>query len=167
MNYQRKQLCLNYLKARKAFREIGDDDEVLHGNDNIVGRIGEAIAHSFLEQQGRQPIVVKNQSNEGYDIICEPNQTQVSVKMITSENTRGSTSKIRDKWHEFIGIELDANLKVIKLGIVSKESFQKELKKRNRITEPNFSRAMLKKGGVIDVAGKVYTASELTKYNLL
>jgi hypothetical protein len=167
MNDNRKKICLTYLKARKVFLDVANDDEVLHGNDNIVGRIGEAIAHSFLEQQGRQPKVVKNQSNAGYDIECGKGLAKVSVKLITTENKTGSTSQIKHKWDELIGIELDEHQKVIKLGVISRANFDTEQNKRGRRLEPNFSRTMLKKGGVFAVAGKVYEGEELELFNLL
>jgi hypothetical protein len=56
---QRKKLCLDYLNARKAFLDLADKNEVLHGNDNIVGRIGKTIAHSFLEQLSTKPRLPK------------------------------------------------------------------------------------------------------------
>ena len=167
MNDLRKQICLDYLKARKSFLSFANEDEVLHGNDNIIGRIGEAIAHSFLEQQGRQPKIVKNQSNPGFDIVCQPNNTRVSVKMITSENKTGHTSQIKHKWDELIGIELGEQLKVIKLGIISRSNFEKELEIRNQRLQPNFSRAMLKEMGVVAIAGKVFTEKELVNYKLI
>jgi hypothetical protein len=167
MNIKRKQLCLNYLKARQEFLNVANEDEVLHGNDNIIGRIGEAIAHSFLEQMGRRPKVVKHQSNPGYDIICDSDNATISVKMITSENKTGSTSKIRHEWDELIGIELDKDLKVKRLGFITRENFKKEQKNRGRVSEPNFSRAMLKEKGVFNVAGRLYNEIELQKFNLL
>lgn len=167
MNDKRKKICLAYLKARKEFLDFGNIDEVLHGNDNIVGRIGEAIAHSFLEQQGRQPKVLTNQTNAGYDILCGKGELRISVKMITSENKTGSTSQIKHDWDELIGIELGEHQKVIKLGVISRDNFENEQKKRGRRLEPNFSRAMLKKGGVFAVSGKVYEDVELDKFNLL
>ena len=99
MNKERKNVSLAYLKAREIFREYADQDPVLQGNDNILGRIGEAIAHSFLEHLGRKPIVNINQTNPGYDITCQDNGEQVSVKMITNENKSGSTSKIRKSFN--------------------------------------------------------------------
>jgi len=167
MNNQRKQLCLNYLKARQVFLEVANKDEVLHGNDNIIGRIGEAIAHSFLEQMGRRPKVVEHQSNPGYDIICKPDGPKISVKMITAENKTGSTSKIKHKWDELIGIELGEDLKVKRLGIITREKFKTEQKRRGRVSEPNFSRAMLKEKGIFNLAGRLYNQQELEKYNLL
>ena len=167
MTNQRKKLCLNYLKARKAFRDIGDNDAVLQGNDNIIGRIGEAIAHSFLEQMGRRPKVVKHQSNPGYDIVCEHDGSRVSVKMITHENKNGSTSKINHKWDELIGIELGANLKVINFGLITKEAFIEEQKRKNQSLEPNFSRHMFKENGIFALAGTLFPKEQIEKYNLI
>ncbi|WP_300024333.1 hypothetical protein [uncultured Maribacter sp.] len=167
MNDKRKKICSAYLKAREEFLDFGNSDDVLHGNDNIVGRIGEAIAHSFLEQQGRRPIVVKNQSNAGYDIICDGGKDFISVKMITAENKWGNTSQIKHKWTELIGIELGENQKVIKLGVISRNSFEGEQKKRGRRLEPNFSRAMLKPNGVFATGGKLYEGKELEGFKLL
>nr|WP_321227750.1 hypothetical protein [uncultured Psychroserpens sp.] len=167
MNNKRKQLCFNYLKARKAFLDIANDDQVLHGNDNIIGRIGEAIAQSFLEQMGRHPLVVKYQSNKGYDIICEDDNSKISVKMITHENKTGSTSKINHKWDEFIGIELGEDLKVKNFGLITKEAFVEEQKRKNQSLEPNFSRTMFKDNGLFAAAGKRYAKEDIDAYNLL
>lgn len=167
MNNQRKQLCLNYLKARKAFLNLANKDEVLHGNDNIIGRIGEAIAHSFLEQMGRRPKVVKNQSNKGYDIICEQDSSKISVKMITAENEGGYTSKINHKWDELIGIELGANFKVKYFGLITKDGFIEEQKRKNQSLEPRFSRNMFKENGVFALAGTLFPIEQIEKYNLI
>ena len=166
MNRKRKQLCLEYLKARRAFLDTANDDDVLHGNDNIIGRIGEALAHSFLEQRGRQPTVVKHQSNPGYDILCEHN-IKVSVKMITSENKRGSSSKIHHEWDELIGIELDEDLKIKSLGIITRIAFEKEQQINKRSLTPNFSRAMFNENGVFNVAGTLFSNEVINRYNLL
>ncbi|AEH01974.1 hypothetical protein [Lacinutrix sp. 5H-3-7-4] len=167
MNNNRKQLCLNYLKARQDFLEVANKDEVLHGNDNIIGRIGEAIAHSFLEQMGRRPKVVKNQSNKGYDIICEHDNARISVKMITSENEGGCTSKINHEWDELIGIELGDNLKVKNFGLITKDAFVEEQKRKKQSLEPSFSRNMFKENGVFALAGKLFPKEAINKYDLL
>lgn len=167
MNNQRKQLCLNYLKARQAFIEVANKDEVLHGNDNIIGRIGEAIAHSFLEQMGRHPKVVKHQSNPGYDIVCEHDGTRISVKLITAENKSGTTSKINHKWDELIGIELGDNLKVKNFGLITKDAFVEEQKRKNQSLEPRFSRNMFKENGIFALAGTLFPIEQIEKYNLI
>jgi hypothetical protein len=116
----------------------------------------------------RHPKVVKHQSNPGYDIICEQDDnSKVSVKMITAENKYGSTSKIKHEWNELIGIELGENLEVIKLGIITRDNFEEELKKRKRILEPSFGRAMLKENGLFNDAGKLYNQQELEIFNFL
>lgn len=167
MNKERKQLCLNYLKARQAFLGVANNDKVLHGNDNIIGRIGEAVAHSFLEQEGRKPEIVVSKSNPGFDIICRSDGAKISVKMITSENKWGRTSKIRHKWNELVGIELDEDLKVKYLGCIKRKDFDEFMKKRNRSLEPNFSRAMFKENGLFSVAGKLYSSKEIEQYELI
>lgn len=167
MNNKRKQLCLNYLKARQVFLEVANDDQVLHGNDNIIGRIGEAIAHSILEQMGRRPKIVNNQSNKGYDIVCEHDGSKISVKMITSENKNGSTSKINHKWDELIGIELGANFKVKYFGLITKDGFIEEQKRKNQSLEPCFSRAMFKENGLFALAGTLFPKEQIEKYNLI
>ena len=139
----------------------------MHGNDNIIGRIGEAIAHSFLEQLGRRPKVIKHQSNAGYDIICEHDKSKISVKMITSENRYGRTSKICHEWDELIGIELGDDLKVINLGIITRTSFEEELNRRNQSLNPNFSRNMFKDNGLFAVAGKLFPIEDIDKYYLI
>ena len=52
---RRKDICRDYLKARQNFLRIANEDEILKGNDNIIGRIGEFIAFQFLEQMNRHP----------------------------------------------------------------------------------------------------------------
>ncbi|WP_157811546.1 hypothetical protein [Lacinutrix sp. Bg11-31] len=146
---------------------MANKDEVLHGNDNIIGRIGEAIAHSFLEQMGRRPKVVKNQSNEGYDIICEHDGSKISVKMITAENKYGRTSKINPNWDELIGVELGEDLKVINFGLITKEAFIEEQKRKDQNLEPNFSRAMFKENGIFALAGTLFPIEQIEKYNLI
>jgi len=120
MNKERKNVSLAYLKARKIFREYADQDPGLQFNEKILGRIGEAIAHSFLEHLGRKPIVNINQTNPGYDITCQDNGEQVSVKMITNENKSGSTSKIRKSFNIFMGIELSQDFKIKRLVLFLK-----------------------------------------------
>ena len=167
MNQKRKTYCLDYLKARKKFRDFADKDNALRGNDNIVGRVGEAIAHSFLAQLGRRPMVNENQTVAGFDITCQDNDEQISVKMITSENKLGSTSKIRMPFDAFIGIELGSDLQVKRLGYITIESFRKGLKELNRIPEPNFSRSMFNSDNLFGMYGKVYEKDDLRKFDLL
>jgi len=167
MNETRKKYCKEYLDARKNFRDYADKDDVLKGNDNIVGRIGEAIAHSFLEQQGRNPEVNENQTEPGFDITCENPNEQISVKLITSENKGGSTSKIRKPFNAFIGIEIDENNEIIYLGYISENDFDKGLQKLRRVPEPIFSRTMFNKVNLFNRFGDLYEKPALDKMNLI
>ena len=135
MNNDRKKYCKDYLEARTKFRDFADNDVALRGNDNLVGRIGEAIAHSFLEQLGRNPVVEENQTKEGYDILCNEKADQrVSVKTITAENNTGGTTKINDSYDELILVEINENHKVALLGHISKKDFLKGYKLSLRYT---------------------------------
>lgn len=169
MDNKRKQICLNYLEARKEFLSLADIDDVLQGNDNIIGRIGEAIAHSYLNQKSRNPIVVTHKSQAGYDILCDSGRTQVSVKMITSENKNRQSSKIKEPWDELIVIELGEDFKVKRLGIVLKQAFLNAIKenpKRNSLT-PVCTLRMLDKDGLIGLNGKVLNSKQLEQFDLL
>ena len=170
MEGQRKEYCLEYLKARKKFRDFADSDDVLQGNDNILGRIGEAIAHSFLERQDRTPIVLNNQTEEGYDIICDNDKKQrISVKTITSENKSGGTTKINDKYDELILVSINDNFEVERLGHISRDNFLKGYSKSNRYKAkiPYFRKSMLDDNGLISKYGKLYLKKDLIEYELL
>ncbi|MDT0676462.1 hypothetical protein [Autumnicola musiva] len=167
MDEKRRKFSREYLKARKKFRDYADQDSVLQGNDNIIGRIGEAIAHSFLEQQGRIPEVILNQTEPGYDIICHDNGDKVSVKLITFENERGSTSKIKKPFDIFIGIELSNDFNVLRLAYITRKQFEFGLLKMSRVPEPNFSRNMFNINNLFPRFGKVFCQDELKDMKLL
>lgn len=167
MDKERKVYCREYLDARKKFRDYADKDPVLQGNDNIVGRIGEAIAHSFLEQKGRKPEVNTNQTEPGYDITCQDNGDQISVKVITSENERGSTSKIKKPFDAFIGIELANDFSVLRLAYITKKQFELGLLEMARVSEPIYSRNMFNDNNLFARFGKVYYQEELIEMELI
>ncbi|QJP34336.1 hypothetical protein F0365_07965 [Nonlabens sp. Ci31] len=168
MNNKRKKLCLDYLNARSAFRKAADDDAVLQGNDNIMGRIGEAIAHSYLEQIGRNPKVEENQTNKGFDITCEDKAT-VSVKLISSENKSGGTTKIDADYDELILIKLNDQHKVDRLGHIKKVDFMNGYRASSiyKAKEPYFRESMLDDFGLISKYGTLFTGSEIERYKLL
>lgn len=168
MNDKRKQLCLDYLNARSAFRKAADSDAVLQGNDNIIGRIGEAIAHSYLEQLGRNPKVEEDQTNKGFDITCG-DKSKVSVKLISSENNSGGTTKIDPDYDELILIKLDANHKVERLGHIVKKDFLQgyRVSAIYKAKDPYFRESMLDDFGLISKYGILLTGIEIERYKLL
>lgn len=99
-----KKVCKNYLKARREFLDISNQQNELFGNDNIVGRIGEFIAIQFLRNYSRVPIKNLNKTQKGYDLLC--NNKKISVKTITCENLTKRTTRIKDPWDELVLIEL-------------------------------------------------------------
>ena len=56
---------------------------------------------------------------------------------------------------------------MINLGTINRKSFDLEEKSRKQSLEPDFSRKMFKKNGVITKLGRVFTEKELMKYNLI
>ncbi|MFA5208392.1 MAG: hypothetical protein WC428_07165 [Candidatus Paceibacterota bacterium] len=160
-----KKLAKNYLVARKNFREAADKIPELNGNDNIIGRIGEFIALQFLKHKLKRKKVARNENmvQVGYDIIAD--NKKVSVKIITSENKKGSTTPIKNPWDELIIIELGENSKINKIGFITKNRFKKAinnnfLKNKNPIA----SRSMLKKDRLFDIYGNIYSSKDVGEY---
>lgn len=170
MKAKRREYCLKYLQARREFRNFADNDEVLRGNDNIIGRIGEAVAHSYLEQFGRNPVVEESQTKKGFDILCNNDITQrISVKTITAENKTGGTTIINDEFDELILVSINQDFKVDKIGHIRKDKFLKayKLSKKYSAEKPYFRKSMLDGGGLIDKSGILVKGKKLEKLNLL
>lgn len=164
----RLQICRDYLYARKLFLEFANNDDVLKGNDNIIGRIGEFIAYRFLELQNRNPVMNQNPTEKAYDMICE-NDVLISVKMITNENKKGQTSKTKDGWGELIIILLDENHKVDKIGHLTKAQFEIALNTSSKWNNPTpyCRKSLLNIDGLIGVYGTIFYKKYLDKLNLI
>ncbi|MCB0724363.1 MAG: hypothetical protein KDC73_06635 [Ignavibacteriae bacterium] len=149
-----KKVCKNYLKARREFLDISNQQNELFGNDNIVGRIGEFIAIQFLRNYSRVPIKNLNKTQKGYDLLC--NNKKISVKTITCENLTKRTTRIKDPWDELVLIELKEG-KIEKIGYIVKGRFQKAIRDEFIRSEPYTKLSMLNPGGLIGRYGKVFT----------
>jgi hypothetical protein len=164
---RRKQICRDYLKARQNFLQIANEDEILKGNDNIIGRIGEFIAFQFLENTDRNPEMNLNPVQKGYDIICDQ-EVKVSVKMITHENKGGQTTQICEPWQEVLVISLNEKIEVEKIGHLTKEQFLNALNETNRWSKTPYTRkTMLNSNGLIGKYGKVYQSKDLQHLDLI
>ena len=164
---RRKQICRDYLKARQNFLQIANEDEILKGNDNIVGRIGEFIAFQFFEKLNRKPKMNVNPVQKGYDIMCDK-KVKVSVKMITHENKGGQTTQICEPWHEVLVICLNEDIEVEKIGHLTKEQFENAQNETNRWSQTPYTRkTMLNSNGLIGIYGKVYGPEELRSLELI
>ena len=151
-----KKAINDYLAARKTFLEVAQRYPAeLRGNDNIIGRIGEYRAFTYLRSKNMTPQKAKSTSQQGYDIICNSNR-KISVKTITSENTLGRTVRLTDPWDDFVLIELNEDYKVKRLGHLTREGFNKAVKENPTWSKkPYVKRTMLGNKGIIGRYGDV------------
>jgi hypothetical protein len=151
-----------YLKYRSELLALGKEHpELIGGNDNIIGRIGEYIAMRFLQRTlGQRPKKVLHPSNPGFDLTEGRIRTQ--VKVITEENQRGRSMRVRPGWDQFVLVELGAEYKPHRIGVLSVEQHQAARQGDARLSaEPFASRSMLNEGGLIGRFGAVYARDEI------
>lgn len=160
MNNKLKKLSREYLLARKKFRDATDKDPLLSGNDNIVGRIGEFIAHQFLQHKLKRKKIIKNPNpvQKGYDIIADGQK--VSVKTITGENASGRTTPIKQPWDELLLIELGKDSRLLRIGYLTSKDFKTWPAYRIGWC-PVASRSMFNKKGLIFVNGKIFEGANV------
>jgi len=145
-----------YLKARKEYICLaGKYPELLKGNDNIIGSIGEYIAIKYLEGKGVRVNKAATKSEPGYDLITTTGR-KVSVKMITGENKLGRTTRLKDPWNDCILIELDNDYRVKKIGCLNRTNFEKARKENPSWSRnPIIKRTMMGLNGLFSRYGEV------------
>lgn len=159
-----KKLAVNYLYARHIFISESSKFEELKGNDNLIGRIGELIALEFLHRQGRTATKNKNLVEKGYDLLTSDNQ-MISVKLITAENKKGRTTRLKKPWTEIVLISLNSNYKVDRLGHITENEFKNALCENFiKDTEPYTDRKLLFDNGLFDKYGKLYKDNDVFDY---
>ena len=156
---QLKAVAQEYLQARHQFLSKSAAYPELAGNDNLMGRIGEMVAVQFLRSQGRK--VDKHEaSNHAITdlVVVEENGATrlVSVKLISAENKRGTTTRLKPGWHEFILVELQANYEVKRLGWLTIEDVRSQGHEELVASGPITKRSMLAATGVVGRFGRVY-----------
>lgn len=157
--------CKKYLIARKRFLEIANNEELLRGNDNIIGsRIAEFVAWQFLNERNRKPVLNQNLVQPGYDIFCGKDNKKVTVKSITNENLRGRTTQLKDGWDEFILVEFNNKYKINKIGFISRSKFGMAVKKKHYSKNPTVSRSMLNNKGLFKKYGELFSGPLVKKY---
>ena len=152
-----------YLKARAALRVIGEKyPERIGGNDNLIGRIGEFMALRYFEGQGRSPKKVgggHSSTNPGFDL--EEGDARIQVKAITHENKRGSSTRLKAPWTEFLLIELGSDYRQSRIGYLRAEDHARARAENANVSEsPVVRRSMLETKGLIGRYGKVTRAED-------
>lgn len=164
-NYEElKQIAINYLESRKKFLKEASKFEELHGNDNIIGRIGELIALKYLYNQGRVLSKSKNLVEKGFDLLSTNNE-KISVKIITAENKKGQTTKLKMPWTEIIVISLTENYKVDRIGHITEKEFERGINENFvKSKEPYTNRKMLSDNNLFHKYGRLLKNDEVKLY---
>ena len=151
-----------YLQARKNILKIGRKyPERIGGNDNIIGRIGEFIALRFLESLGQNPEKILHSSNPGYDLI--ENNIQTQVKVITSENQKGKSVRLKKPWNQLVLIELGEHYKPERIGVLTEVQHQLALNENKGWSKsPIVKLTMLGQKGLIGRYGTIYEQDEIS-----
>ncbi len=134
--------------------------ERIGGNDNLIGRVGEFIALRFLEHRGQTPIKVQHKSNPGYDLI--EGETKTQVKVITEENQKRRTVRLKPDWNQFLLIELGTHYKPVRIGILTRRQHQTAISENPGWAEqPIVKSTMLAPRGLIGRYGQVVSGNDL------
>jgi hypothetical protein len=151
-----------YLLARTEAIKLGSlYPQRFGGNDNIIGRIGEFLALRFLESIGQQPLKVEGSSNPGYDLIEGSVKTQ--VKVITHENQKGRSVRLKEPWNQLVLIELGGDYTPIRIGVLTKAQHEIALEENKKwSSKPIVKITMLGSKGLIGKYGRVYESIELS-----
>jgi len=146
---------VDYLRARNKLLSIAArHPDLLAGNDNIIGRIGEYLAVTHLKQRGRQAKKVRSKSQQGHDLL--DGSIRISVKIITNENSAGRTMRLTEPWDELLVIDLDTISLAYRIGHLLKPQFEMACRQNPGWSRhPIVKRTMLGPGGLIGKYGTV------------
>jgi len=156
-----RNVAKKYLEKRKQFLEIANRTPYLSGNDNIIGRIGEFIAYQYLEDTNRNPQKPNSKTNQGFDFFCDNNTKRIQVKTITHESKFKQNSRLKEPWDEFILIFISENLKVKKMGHITKQQLQKAINnkfEKYKSFTPQVTNYMLGEKGLFARHGRIVNA---------
>ncbi|HEV2652314.1 MAG TPA: hypothetical protein VGU69_13715 [Rhizomicrobium sp.] len=141
-----KKAIAEYGSARTKFRAIQDELKeagLLVGNDNKVGIAGEFWAFLFYHRRGYQfDGLPRHTNNKDFDFaFLDPqgNHLRISVKSITAENSRGTTTRVSvdGSWDELCIVQMSALLSPERIGTVSKAKFSERFRARKSAPATN------------------------------
>lgn len=139
----------DYCRTRKTLIALGEEyHQLIGGNDNMIGRIGEYIAIRFLEKTKKQhPVIIQPSNNPGFDL--KDGKTLTQVKVLTGENRTGKGMRLAEGWTQFILIDLDLNTLKAKIGFITRKQFEGKALKDN----PGWSRTPVVKRSMLGEKG--------------
>ena len=147
-----KKAILQYIKARKRVIALGNIYSAINGNDSIVGRIGEYYAIKFLESINQQPEKILNSSNKGFDL--QDGEILTQVKVITHENKKGRSMRLKEPWNQFLLIELNEDYLPKTIGLINKQQLELAVKEKGWSQNPIVKRSMLGNKGLFGKYGQ-------------
>jgi len=150
-----------YIDARRALLALSKLHLTeLSGNDNMVGRLGEYLAVVHLRSIGLEPKKAPSKSQRGFDLVC--GRRRFSVKILTSENERGRSTRLKDPWTDFILIAFHFDTLSYKLAHITRKQFAAARRRDQRLSKnPVVKASMLGKRGLVAICEGAITESVL------
>jgi hypothetical protein len=145
-----------YLRSRNEFlRVAARHPNLLAGNDNVIGRIGEYLAISFLlRHQGRGSRKAKSLCEKGHDLL--DGKIRISVKILTNENIAGRGVRLLEPWDELLVIDFDTTSLRYRVGHILKTRFEQALLDNpGWSAQPYVKKTMLGPNGLIGRYGSI------------
>ena len=139
----------DYLAARNRFLAVAAEyPDLLAGNDNIIGRIGEYLAIAHLSGKGRASKKAVSKSQKGHDLLV--GSIQVSVKVLTSENKKGRGLRLTDPWDELLVLDFNTHSFEYRVGHLSRAQFNAALAEN-----PGWSKNPIVKKTMLGIKGLI------------
>jgi hypothetical protein len=147
----------SYISARKRILQIAAKyPNLLGGNDNIIGRIGEYYAILFLCNKGQSPEKTSGNNQMGYDLVDKKTMIKTQVKIIGPENRSGRNVRLKEPWDQFVLIQLNKNYEPEKIGLLLHADYLKAIREvKNMKKDPIVKKTMLGRKGLLARYGTV------------
>jgi hypothetical protein len=156
-NQRIERAIAGYIRARRNLIVLGQEHpELIGGNDNIIGRIGEYYAIKFLKRRGQLPIKALHSSTRGYDLKDTRSRVRTQVKVISTENKSGRTVRLTEPWDQLVLILLGDSYRPLKIGLLTKKQFVTARREHSNLSRnPYVKKTMLGINGIIGKYGTI------------